>query len=151
MQYHGLSPTARVKEILDLAVIARLGAAECLRILKLPPARAVASISERLSDVYVDISQNPNRRCWTGRDGTSKCRTTSSRIYSYRRQGLVLPLEQLYWQGHSRSVKIPHDTPQSSIRDLSGEGICLPALGSIIVSLLLSGAFPVVIPRSRAA
>ena len=150
-KFEGLTPTPRILEILDLAAIARLGTQECQRILRLPAERALAEMSRQLADVYVDVSQNPGRKCWSSQDLTAKCLTTASRLCCFRGQGLILPLELLYFQGHSRSVAVPHDMPQSSIRDLAGEGICLPVLGSILTSLLLCGAFPSVVPCPTAA
>ena len=145
VSFTGFEPTARVLEILDLVAISKIGVDACRRILQQPPHLAAMQISRRLGDCYVDLSQNPARRAYSSAGDVAKCLTTSSRIYSFRRQGLVLPLELLYWQGHSRSVRLPGDMPQSSIRDLAGEGICLPVLGSIVMCLCMAGAFPAVI------
>ena len=149
VRYTGFEPTDRVRELLDLVVVAKLGVNICRQILELGPEQAVAQLSASLSSMYVDISQNPSRRPYTNDDEISKRLTTSSRIYSFARQGLALPLELLYWQGHSRSVRLPHDMPQNRIRDLAGEGICLPVLGSIITGLRMADAIPRVIRPER--
>ena len=125
VEYRGLNATARVREILDLVVLAKLGVGQCRSLLMQPPHHAANELSRHLRDVYVDISQNPARRPYTT-DRTSHCLTTASRIYSFGRQGLVLPLELLYWQGHSRGVRLPSDMSQVRLRDMAGEGsVCL--------------------------
>lgn len=95
-----------------------------------------------MQNVYADVSQNPVRSPWTGSQGITHCLTTSSLLYTFARQRVVLPIELMYFQGHSREIRIPPGMLQASLRDLAGEGMCLPCLGTLIYSLFVTQLLP---------
>ncbi|CAE7038707.1 unnamed protein product [Symbiodinium sp. CCMP2592] len=124
----GISHNARVKEVLDLAVLQYLGRTGCSD-------GSEGGVRKKCQDLYTDVSQNPNRKSFTAASGSSRCLTTSSTIYSHGRDRVVLPLEMLFFQGHTVDVKIPDGMKQRSLRSLAGEGICLPCLATLLFAL----------------
>ena len=131
LEWRGLNPTERVKAILD--------AVACE---KLPARKLRASLAEKrelLKHVYVDVSQNPVRRCFTNADGMSPCLTTGTKLYSFYRQGVLLPIELLLLQGHRRGLRVPEDVPQGSLKELAGEGFFLPCMATVLWSLHVAG------------
>ena len=140
----GVPRTARATEMLNLAALAHLGGEKAVNLSKLARTQACKVSSEMqatLCDVFVDISQNPNRAPWTNEQGISKCLTTSSAWYSFARDGMVLPLELMAFQGHRTSLQIPDSMSPSSLKQLAGQGICLPCLATLIMVLASCGAF----------
>ena len=128
----GLKKVPRILEVLDLAVLGYLG--EQLR-----PNMSMRDMQEQCSELFTDVSQNPARRSYTHRaqdqSNVSKCLTTSTVLYTHGRDRLVLPQELLYFQGHSLDVRVPPGMKASALRDLAGEGICLPCLATLIYAL----------------
>lgn len=132
----GLSTTPRIAELLDLAVISQLGvpAARSMQ-------RAASKIHPDLKEVFCDVSQNPARKPWTNSDGITKCLTTSTTLFSFFRDGLVTPLELMIFQGHRAGIHVPNSMSPNALKELAGQGICLPCLGCILLTLSASGAF----------
>ena len=125
----------RVLETLDLAVLAY---ADKENIVSCTPQseHGRACLQAACSELYTDVSQNPGRKAFTcPSTGVSKCLTTSSHVYGRGRDRTILGLEQMMWQGHSLETKFPSSMGQSSIKSLSGEGICLPCLGLLFYAL----------------
>jgi len=137
-KYLGIKLTSRILAILDLVTIQVLGGAEkTARLLNLCSEEVYTSTIEfAMKDIIVDLSQNPCRKAFTNVSGISKCMTTSSQLYSYKRDGVILPCEQMYFQGHGRATKFPPEMSQKNIHDLAGQGISLPCLGAVFVALL---------------
>lgn len=132
----GMPRSARVLECLDLACLQFLGSD------RIQSGQAAdLDIENETRDLFVDVSQNPIRKAFTNSAGVSKCLTTSSSLYSFHRDGTVLPLEHLMFQGHGKEVCIPTTMTQAELKELAGEGICLPCLGAIMISLLSAGCF----------
>ena len=145
-QLRGLSQTARVCEVLDLAVLdfmqpddlcaanhARRRDAESREILQ-----------SRCADLFSDPSQNPVRKPYTCPSSmVSRCLTTTSTVYSHGRDRVCLPVEHMLWQGHRLETKFPSSMRQSSIRELAGQGIALPCLATIVYCLHHTGSLSV--------
>ena len=105
------SETPRVKALLDLVATERLMYA-CSN--QQTPISEIKEFSqerkqELLKHVFCDISQNPKFRSCTGNDGVTGCLTTSTLLYSYGKDRMVLPFELMLFQGHRRGLKIPQD------------------------------------------
>lgn len=130
----GVAHTARVLQILDCVTIQCLGGAKAARSI-LREADAANIIKARMEDVVVDLSQNPIRRAFSNDSGVAKCLTTSSVLYSYGRDRIILPLEKLFLQGHGPATKIPEAMSDRAIHELAGQGISLPILGLIVIAL----------------
>ena len=127
----GVPKTQRVRECIELAAIAHVG----------PPGKHPNSVREILQDVYIDISQNPCRMAWTNSQQITKCLTTSSLLYAFHRDSVVLPLEMMIWQGHRGDLALPTSMPQNALKELSGQGICLPCLATIVAAAAACGCF----------
>jgi len=100
-----------------------------------------AQKQDALRHVYVDISQNHARRPFTNEAGVTGTFTTSTLLYSFDRDNIVLPREMLYLHGHSRSISIPEEVKPSSVKSLAGEGMSLPCLGTVLFAGLLARDF----------
>lgn len=145
VEYTGLTNlTPRIASLLDLGAIATLGSGKSA-------ANAVAEarktndwgkIQHSMKDIYIDVSQNPVRQPWTNKDGVTKCLTTSSMLYSYGLQRMLLPVELLFLQGHRRNVTIPTRMAPRSVSLLAGEGIFLPSLGLLVQALVSARCMP---------
>ena len=136
-KYMGITPTQRVKAILDAVTIEVLGGARNTRMV-LQQRDAASEIERAMWDIVVDLSQNPGRRYFSNAEGVAKCITTASKLYSFRRDRVVLPFELMLLQGHSESLKVPQGMRPKELAELAGEGICLPSLGLIVTSLMLA-------------
>ena len=90
-----------------------------------------------LEHVYVDISQNHIRRPFTNDHRITGTLTTSTMLYSFGRDGFVLPLELLFLHGHSRALKVPESVKRTNLKSLAGEGMALPCIGSVLWAGLL--------------
>lgn len=97
---------------------------------------------QMLKGVFCDISQNPKYRSCTSSEGFTGCLATSTMLYSYGKDRVVLPFELVLFQGHRRGIRFPTNMKPSKIRDLAGEGMSLPCLGSIIWAAYLLKGLP---------
>ena len=95
-----------------------------------------------LSNVYTDISQNPIRRNFTNARGITGTITTSTMLYSFHRDGIILPLELMMLQGHRRDFSIPYNMTSMQLKELAGEGIFLPCLGVVLWAMYITKGFP---------
>ncbi|CAE7321342.1 unnamed protein product [Symbiodinium sp. CCMP2592] len=137
MQGVGLPKSQRVLEVLDLfawqALLQRTTASVALRM-------SFADKKTMLQDAYVDVSQNP-KFCSVNSPGKPVgCLTTSTILYSYGRDRVLIPQEYMLLQGHRRGYKLPASGNQ--VRQLAGEGICLPVLGVVIWAMYLVKGLP---------
>lgn len=136
-RYKGINVTQRHLEILDCVALHFLGGAKrAEEILSKSNARDL--IVGTLQHAVVDLSQNPIRRAFSDIDGTAKCLTTSSVLYSFSRDRILLPFEKMLLQGHSMTLKIPRSMPNKCLNELAGMGISLPTLGLIFVAMMNS-------------
>ena len=117
----------RVKAILDLVAAEHLGRSK----FNLPFEKK----KQLLQHVYCDTSQNPRYRAFTNAQQISPCLATSTTLYSFGLDRQILPVELLYLQGHSRTMRIPNSVKSNKVRDLAGEGMSLPCLGTILWAL----------------
>lgn len=136
-KFTGISTTDRVLNILDCVAIEKLGGAKlAAEALKSPSAQQI--LMAAVEDVFVDVSQNPCRRAFTSSEGLSKCLHTATSLYSFQRDGVILPFELMQFQGHGLDIEIPTSMRQKELKDLAGQGICLPCLGLVVTALLIT-------------
>ncbi len=123
--------------ILDCVAIEKLGGAEnAFKLMQSPNANQL--IMAALEDIFVDVSQNPVRRAFTNSEGISKCIHTATLLYSYQRDGLILPLELMLFQGHLLDMEVPESMRPKQLHDMAGQAICLPCLGLIVTTLMIT-------------
>ncbi len=102
------------------------------------PAMTKTGIQQKLhEDLVVDISQSHARRPMSDQ-GVLRTLTTSSRLYHYGLDRMLLPREHLLMQGYAHTVCIPKSMKDDDVRSLAGEGIFLPCLGQILWCLHLT-------------
>lgn len=111
-----------------------LHAVACEKLSTRDVSASLAEKKELLKHQYVHVSQNPARRSFTN-SGLSPCLTTGTKLYSFHRQGVLLPIELLLLQGCRRGLRIPKDVPQGSLRQLAGEELFLPCAATVLWSL----------------
>lgn len=87
------------------------------------------------SELCVDVSQNHVRRPISDQNGFLRTLTTSSKVYHYGKDRLLILAEHLFLQGYDQQQAV---TPNTGVREMAGEAMCLPCLASIIWSLHLT-------------
>ncbi|CAE7791263.1 unnamed protein product [Symbiodinium necroappetens] len=117
----GLSLTDRVQDALDVT------AAKIL-------SRKVKNTSAHLLNTIIDVSQSITRGTCTKQSGVHPCFTTSSELYSYREDRLILAIEMLAILGYPREMIIPEDFTNRQLKRLVGNTISLPCLGMMFWS-----------------
>lgn len=123
----GLNVTPRVKDLIDIIVIQEMKAKD------LP----ASEIGESLTEMFLDVSQSLSRNAHTQK-GTNKCLTTATQNYSFKQDRVVLGLESLVFQGYPRGeLKVPNHFSNQHLKELAGEGMCLPCLATVMWSLFV--------------
>ena len=137
IQIRGCNVTRRIRGILNCVVAARLKGEE---------SRKKKHCLEKLKGVMVDVSQNPVRRAFTPAHGINHTLCTSSTLVDLEHGRSILPAEHFLFQGHNiEKLQFPREfsnggsISNKQYRQLAGEGMSLPCLGVVIMSLLLNG------------
>ena len=134
----GLPKTNRVKALVDLAAMQAVGGTvEAIMKAK----TNLDFFKQKTQNLVLDVSQNPDRHAYT-KDGKFPCLTTSSHLYWYARDGMLVPLEHMLLQGHRRNLQIPKDMSSRALRQLAGEGMSLPCLGLLVWCMAATKQFP---------
>jgi hypothetical protein len=129
----GVPRTGRVLDFLDMVC------ADKIKNLRSPTPQ---NIKVALTGVYADYSQSHGRRNFTSNANMSRCLCTSSSLYSYDRDTMILPLEMLMWHGHPKDVKIPPKMTQGQLKIMAGSGMALQSLSTVIWGIHLLKQFP---------
>ena len=122
----GLAGTERQKELLDLAY---LWTQEGLMI-----KNYASSQQHVIRDLLCDVSQNITRKPWG--QGTLRTFTTSTQMYSFELDRLVLPLEGMRLLGFPGAASLAHGVSSADLSDFVGEGMALPSICLAQMSLL---------------
>ena len=128
----GLPKTARVLDLLDLCVMAKLN--------KESPSEE--ELTAGMSGVLLDVSQSFGRNATTNKEGVSHALTTGSCLSSFDRDSVLTGREMLQMHGQPKSLRLPSDLAESHVVHLAGEGMALPCLASVIWVLYLCKQFP---------
>ncbi|CAE7949280.1 unnamed protein product [Symbiodinium sp. KB8] len=134
LNFRNIAPNKRIGELLDLAVIRYVGPQKACTL-------GSTELRQACAELFTDTSQNPARFPHTSDEGLARCLTSSSIVYSYHADRLVLPLEHMLWQGHEMEVKIPEGMSQKNLRDVAGQGMHLPCLACLVAVLQYTGNF----------
>ena len=136
----GVSPTTRVKEILNCVCMEILGGAYVTQEL-MKKQNFHRLVRKQMAGVVCDLSQNPHRRAFTNVDCISKCMTTSSILYSFQHDRVILPVEMMLIQGHRENLRIPVSLSPGQLHDLAAMGISLPNLATLVLGIWLQFGF----------
>lgn len=120
----GIRLTPRTKDLIDCVAI------QVMKSKNLP----FNQMAEGLKGVFLDVSQSLQRKAYT-QGGMNRCLTTSTVLYSYEHDRMVVPAEMLYFQGYPRTLKIPSSVTQADVANLAGEGMSLPCLATVLWSI----------------
>ena len=130
--------TDRVKDLIDLTVAQRLKVAG-----KLHQPISGQEMKDLMKGVWLDVSQSHSRRVTTSVAKLQRTVTTSSIIYDFERDSVLLSTEHFKIQGHTvECYKFPEGMSARKIKSLAGEGMALPSVGSVIWALFLAKRFP---------
>ena len=72
----------------------------------------------------------------------NRTQTTSSVLYSFNTDSVLVGKEMLLLQGQSSKLQIPEHTKDHVLRELAGEGMSVPCIGLVLWSLFLTAQFP---------
>jgi len=128
----GLSKTPRVKSILDGTVIRILNGQRTSR----------RTLKNHLKEKYVDVSQSLKRKSFSDAHGFARTQTTSTILYSFDQDRVVVGREMLLLQGHSRNFRIPPGVKDTVVKELAGEGMAVPCVGLLLWCLFWTRRFP---------
>ena len=105
-------------------------------------------VDEALRNVYVDISQSHTRMNWSRRSivGTF---TTSTELYSFAADRIILPCEMAWLHGFPRSMRVPREMSPKALKDAVGNGMSLPSLGAMLYALRIMRAREFEVPPNH--
>ena len=129
----GISKTARVLELLDIAYLCQKK-----MLLETDPDVADQKVIEGL---VCDTSQAISRRPWGSL--CTRTLTTSSQLYSFEKDRLLLPhesLRMLGFQSQNLSSVCKFGISDSDLSDLAGSAMSLPAVTCAALSLIYASA-----------
>ena len=86
-----------------------------------------------LKDIYVDVSQSLDRNCFSSAEGIVPCFTSSTELYSYGQDRIILPEEMLAMHGFG-AVTVPDSVDIRDLKRMAGTGMSLPCLGTILLA-----------------
>ena len=128
----GLSAPKRLRDLMELSVLQSAKRART----------SIHGVQPALSELLLDVSQSHKRRPMPGLEGPSRCLTTSSRLWCFAQKRLLCGAEHLLLQGLAPSeLTIPDSLTEADLREISGEGIALPCLATIVWALGLALKF----------
>ena len=111
----GLQLTPRIRDVLDLTAAKALNR---------------AGPGKGLKDIYVDVSQSLDRNCFSNAAGIVPCFTSSTELYSYGQDRVILPEEMLAMHGFG-TVTVPDSVDIRDLKRMAGTGMSLPCLGTV--------------------
>lgn len=127
----GLQKTPRVLSILDAVAIEKSAGKRL----------SEAALRKCLQNNFVDVSQSLERKTYTNSKGLTRTQTTSTLLYSFDSDSVVLGREMLLLQGQPKSLQI-EGQKDSVLRSLAGEGMAVPCVGLVVWALMLTKQFP---------
>eukprot|EP00439_Symbiodinium_sp_Y106_P062630 s5904_g9.t1 len=138
LKIRGLRLTTRIKAYLNLIV-----ADQTKELLRQKKQGRKKKMCAAISDIVVDVSQNPARRSYANKHKCLRTLCTSSVLVDLGKCRVILPSEMLWLQGHNvQQTSVPADMSASSLRKLAGEGMALPCIGLCVWAIYLTKGFP---------
>ena len=134
---HGLVSSARIAEVLDLAAIA-ICRQQGLTMREMTP----LAVRKVLRGAYIDVSQSVSRRAWAAAGQPLPTLTSSSVIYSFGADRVLLGRELCALHGFTSSLKLPASITDNDLRALVSNSMALPCVALVIWALMLTKQFP---------
>ena len=122
---YGLSGTKRALDLLDCGWVHAYKRAKFRH-----TQDAIASKLDQ--ELFIDVSQNHVRKPLSNASGELRTLLTSTRLYHYGSDRLLLPVEHLALQGYSPEIVVPQELSAKDVRDMAGEAIALPCLATVM-------------------
>ena len=120
--------TPRQREMIELGFLWR-----CVGLGVSLEASSAAAVRARVAQgLFVDLSQNPTRAPW--RCGEVAAITTSSQIYSYELDTVLLPEE--LWAAYGRFVRRAEACSATQIRSLLGNCMAVQPVATVMHALV---------------
>ena len=113
----GIPHTPRVLDLLDVAASERL------------------SSGQGFNAFYCDCSQSHSRAVWTRASGANPTFTTSTLLYAFHADRIVLPWEMCLMHGFPASARIPASVSQGDFKRLIGNGMSCPCVAVLLWGL----------------
>lgn len=126
----GISVTPRIADLLDVITAERLSR---LKLLGKP--LSDNDIEEAMSGCYADVSQSHQRRSCSYPDRPMPTVCTSTCLYSFALDSIILPIELFMLHGFPRTLKFSDELGISGVKSLVGNGMCAPCLAQALMSL----------------
>ena len=127
MKLCGLQKNKRVMAILNMAVLQKL------KPVHRKSSTQVHQIKKACKTLVVNVSQNPSRgNLLTPDSGCNHTLCSSSLQIHLGLQRLITAREMMYQHGHPRRMVVPSDMSLHSLRQLAGQGMALPSLGTCL-------------------
>lgn len=120
----GLPNQDRTKDLLD-----------CIAIQQMIRSGRRGPITTLMQGAYADVSQSHNRKCYSVASQPVHTITTSTLLYSYGLDSVVLQNEIYRWHGFPRTLGCPDQV--SDMRSLVGNSMCAPCLGQALAVLCI--------------
>ena len=90
---------------------------------------------DKLLHTFLDVSQSLSRNAFTRPCGLVPCITTSTEMYSYAQDRVVLPEELLGMHGViTARFAVPDNLPPRELKNMAGGCLSCPCLGSVMWS-----------------
>ena len=122
----GLPQSERVKDVLDITAA---------KVLVSQSGAGSVAQQAMLRSTIVDVSQCVSRSTYNKSKGTVPCFTTSTELYSYGHDRVILPQEMLAMHGFMLSrLEIPREVLMRDLKKMAGGGLSCPCLASILWS-----------------
>ena len=137
-QARGIRLTERICDILDCAAI-RTCAEKGLSLEEMSCPRKVESA---MAGWRVDVSQSLDRLKLSGPGKPLQTFTTSTQVYLYAQDRILLPEEMLLLHGQSTRPRSAAGVSQELHRQHAANGMALPCLGMLVWALFLLKQFP---------
>lgn len=117
-------------DLLDIITIERLAQLKSQNI-------KVASVEDAMDGSFADISQSHARRTYSHRGTKMFTITTSTNLYSFTHDSIILPEEMYTMHGFSRSLSFPSHLTIGQQQNLVGNGMAAPCLAQILSALYI--------------
>jgi hypothetical protein len=131
----GVGATARVADLFNCITASKMQAVRKLQTQQRD--RQMLDVKQIMQNMYTDYTQSHGRRNFTTRAGYNHCFTTTTELYGFDIDRVVMPIEMLMMHGWKMETVIPSSLLPMDLKTMVGNGIALPCLGAVVWGLFL--------------